>query len=182
MEQRPRRSAASATKQARIDWEAVERDYRTGKFTLRELAEKHGCTHQAIDKRAKKHAWTKDLNDVIRQATDAALVAEMVASSGQAVANTVIAVAEMNKQIIIGQRKRIAQLQEDAAVAKEKLIALADTVADIREAGVLVSAMEGLSRISKTLTEQERLIYKLDDDSSTTTTQKRVVVEFRGAE
>lgn len=178
----PRKSAASATQRAQIDWEAVERDYRIGKFTLRELAEKHGCTHQAIDKRAKKHAWTKDLNDVIRQATDAALVAEMVASSGQAVATTVIAVAEMNKQVILGQRKRITQLQEDAEIAKDKLIALADTVSDIREAGVLVSAIEGLARISKTLTEQERLVYKLDDDSGTTTTQKRVVLEFRGAE
>lgn len=42
-----------------IDWEAVERDYRTGAFTDRQLGTKHGCSHTAIQKRAKVGEWKK---------------------------------------------------------------------------------------------------------------------------
>ena len=36
---------AKSERRRRIDWEAVERDYRAGKLTLREMADKHGCTN-----------------------------------------------------------------------------------------------------------------------------------------
>lgn len=93
------------------DWDAVERDYRTGKFTLRELATKHGGTHQAIAKRAKDKGWVKDLTEEIRRATNAKLVAKLVdaevAKSGQAVANTIAVAAEVNTGIILGHRNRV---------------------------------------------------------------------------
>ena len=44
-----------------VDWEAVERDYRAGIKTLRAMAEEHGITHGAINKRAKRDMWTRDL-------------------------------------------------------------------------------------------------------------------------
>lgn len=99
----------------RTDWEAVERDYRTGKFTLRELATKYECTHQAIGNQIKRHKWTQDLSLAIKQATDAKLVNELVAKSGQDVANTVQAAAELNKQVILSHRaglKRITSIQQ----------------------------------------------------------------------
>lgn len=43
-----------------IDWNAVERDYRTGAFSLRELAERHRCSHSAIANFAGRHGWTRD--------------------------------------------------------------------------------------------------------------------------
>ena len=113
-----RRSAAPG-KRRKVDYEALERDYRTGKFTLRELAEKHNLSHQAIAKRAKPQGWTQDLGEQIRQATSAKLVANLVnqevARSGQAVANTVLVAAEINTQVILGHRKglnRITRIKE----------------------------------------------------------------------
>ena len=113
-----RRSAAPG-KRRKVDYEALERDYRTGKFTLRELAEKHDLSHQAIAKRAKTQGWTQDLGEQIRQATSAKLVANLVnqevARSGQAVANTVLVAAEINTQVILGHRKglnRITRIKE----------------------------------------------------------------------
>jgi predicted DNA-binding protein YlxM (UPF0122 family) len=44
-----------------IDWDAMARDYRTAKFTLREIAAKHGVSHQAIAKRAKAKEWKQVL-------------------------------------------------------------------------------------------------------------------------
>lgn len=99
-----------------IDWDAIARDYRLGQFTLRELAEKYGCSHQAIAKRAKEHGWTQDLGEQIKQATNAKLVANLVnqqvASGGQAVANVVLAAAEINTNVILGHRKGLNEITQ----------------------------------------------------------------------
>ena len=99
--------AVSANRK-RVDWEAVERDFRTGKFTQRELADKYGVTHGAVGKRARDHGWQKDLTAEIRQATNAKLVQELVskevAKGSQEVSNTVLAAAEINKNVILAHR------------------------------------------------------------------------------
>lgn len=41
------------------DWCAVERDYRTGSLSLREMSLKHGCSHSAIANRAGRNGWTR---------------------------------------------------------------------------------------------------------------------------
>lgn len=64
----------------RTDWDAVERDYRTGKFTLRELEEKHGVFNSSIARKAKKDGWTQDLRIAIRQATNAKLAGDLVSN------------------------------------------------------------------------------------------------------
>ena len=43
-----------------IDWEAVERDYRAGILSVREIGAKCGCTHTAINKRAKAEGWERE--------------------------------------------------------------------------------------------------------------------------
>ena len=103
--------AAPARKRA--DWEAVERDYRTGRFTLRELEAKHGPNNATIGRRADREGWTKDLSDAIRQATNAKVIAATVqqecSSAQQNAAVTVLAAAELGKQVILGQRSRVGQ-------------------------------------------------------------------------
>ena len=42
-----------------IDWVAIEVDYRAGVKPLRLMAEEHGITHGAINKRAKRDCWTR---------------------------------------------------------------------------------------------------------------------------
>lgn len=44
-----------------IDWEAIERDYRAGLKTLRQIADEHSITHAAVNKRAKIQGWSRDL-------------------------------------------------------------------------------------------------------------------------
>lgn len=103
----------------RVDWDAVERDYRTGKFTQRELADKYGVVHGAIGKQARAKGWQKDLSEEIRQATNARLVGELVsnevAKNSQEVAKTVLVAAEANAQVILGHRtglQRITKIKE----------------------------------------------------------------------
>lgn len=161
------RNAAEGVAKRKTDWEAVERDYRTGNFTLRELATKHGPSHQAIAKQAKNNAWSQDLSIAIKQATNAKLVDEMVAKEvakgGQAVANTVLAVAELNKQVILSHRSRLTDLADAVDFAKGVLLTVGQSVADIREAATLVQAVNGLASATKTLIDKEREAYTLND-------------------
>lgn len=62
------------TKRKKIDWEAVERDYRVGQLSLRALATKHDTTPGAISKKAKANSWTQDASQEVRERTRAALL------------------------------------------------------------------------------------------------------------
>jgi len=55
-----------ATPRKQVDWEAIERDYRAGILSLREIAQPHGVTEGAIRKRAKRDLWERDLEAKIR--------------------------------------------------------------------------------------------------------------------
>jgi hypothetical protein len=59
-----------------VDWERIELDYRVGNRSSRELAEMHGVSHVAINKRAKVRGWSRDLSPRIQARSD-----ELVASS-----------------------------------------------------------------------------------------------------
>lgn len=103
---------APATKKTkRHDWEAIERDYRTGKFSLRELEAKHGAAASEISRRARRPGkeWTKDLAEAVKQATDAALIRELTTEAQENTTAVVLAVAEVNKQVILRHRSDIAQ-------------------------------------------------------------------------
>ena len=62
-----------------IDWERIEVDYRAGIKTLRDIAEEHKITHGAINKRAKRDGWVRDLTAKI-QAKAAELVSRSAVS------------------------------------------------------------------------------------------------------
>jgi L-amino acid N-acyltransferase YncA len=49
-----------------VDWELIEKDYRAGLKTLRQIADERGVSHVAIAKRAKKFGWVRDLSEKIQ--------------------------------------------------------------------------------------------------------------------
>jgi hypothetical protein len=53
--------ATGRRKQARStpDWIAVERDYRAGQLSLRQLAAKHRCSHSGVANKARRENWTR---------------------------------------------------------------------------------------------------------------------------
>ena len=52
------------------DWEAIESAYRAGLLSIREIASQHGITHGAINKRAKRDGWERDLKAKIKAKAD----------------------------------------------------------------------------------------------------------------
>lgn len=65
---------------AQPDWERIELEYRAGIKTLRQIADENGITHGAINKRAKRDGWERDLSAKIHAKADA-LVSRAVVSS-----------------------------------------------------------------------------------------------------
>lgn len=63
-----------------IDWEAVERDYRAGVLSLREIGGAHGVTHGAIRKRAERDGWTRDLAARVQARADELVSRAMVST------------------------------------------------------------------------------------------------------
>lgn len=116
---------AKATKRRTIDWDAVERDFRTGKFTLRELGSAHKVSHVSIYERSKNHEWKQDLTEQIRLATNALLVQDLVNSETNAAyqeANTAIQIgAEVAKQVILGHRTDLKSTRNVAADLLQEL-------------------------------------------------------------
>lgn len=45
------------------DWELIEKDWRTGQFSNRELSDLYGPTHSFIARKAREKGWKKDLID-----------------------------------------------------------------------------------------------------------------------
>lgn len=63
------------------DWEKIELDYRAGVKTLRQIAEEHGISHVAINKRAKKDGWSRDLSWKIAARAEDLVTKEVVTKS-----------------------------------------------------------------------------------------------------
>jgi len=154
-------SAKAEGKRRRIDWEAVERDYRTGKFTLRELEAKHRAGYAKISARAKREGWTKDLADVVRQATKAALIAEVAtarATEGQNEATSVVlAAAELNKQVILQHR---AELRTARALAMDLLAEVQSQRLLAADKELLAQLLAGEAEDIKQVADAQRVVHK----------------------
>ena len=140
----PPKSIKSAPKGAigvpakvKADWQAIERDYRTGQFTLRELESKHGANNATISRRAAKSGWTQDLSVAIRQATNANLIAAIVqeksSDAQQSAANTVLAAAEVNSQVILKHRTGLGRLTAIKSKLLEQIEQAASNMEDLAE-------------------------------------------------
>ena len=134
------------TKRKKIDWEAVERDYRVGQLSLRALATKHDTTPGAISKKAKANSWTQDASQEVRERTRAALLTaprkeqeseetpngNSVSSDGNAPTPADIETAVQTNLQVIGRHRRdiakghslvsmLFQQLEEAATHREEI-------------------------------------------------------------
>lgn len=181
---KPTRAAKGA------DWDAIERDYRTGRFTFRELEAKHGVPNTTIMRRQKRDGWSADLSKAVRQATNAALIQAQVqqecSDAQQNAATTVLAAAEVNKQVILGHRKHVASaialasgLMDELRMlgtAKEDLERLAEivggddpeemlrTIRKVTSVHTKVSSVKTLADAIDKLMRAERLAFGIDDE------------------
>jgi hypothetical protein len=177
-----------ADKRKKIDWEAVEREYRAGQLSIREIGREYGVSAPAITKKAKKERWNRDLSNQVRKAVNAKLVNTEVNKSNASVneAEVVEAAAERGAEVIRLHRKDInhgrtlvgllmGQLEEAATNRDEIEDAIEDETAgdsNVKRRNQMLRAVSlpghagtirDLSTAMKNLIALERQAFNLDE-------------------
>jgi hypothetical protein len=152
---------------APVDWESVERDYRAGMLSVREIARHAGVDEKAIRKRAKAKGWERDLTDKVRKQVRAALVRNEVRSEVRteddlrteeeivdAAAAQVVTLIREHRSDIRAQRATLDTLRQelDAAMTAGNLPLSART-----------AILKDLSAVLKNLIPLERQAFNLDN-------------------
>jgi hypothetical protein len=179
---------------AKIDWEAVELDYRTGVKTLRTMAGEHGCAESAIRKKAKEQDWSRDLEEKVRQRAQEKVRKEEVRKRVRteiepSERQQIEVMAEVQSDIILSHRKDIQRSRtlamslldevEDQTMRRELYEKLGELLYAPDEngkdklheiylkvigSGGRIDSMKKLADTLKTLVALEREAYGLGDD------------------
>lgn len=112
-----------------VDWEAVERDYRAGIKTLRQMADEHGVSHVAITKHATKNGWSRDLQAKIKAK------AEEKVTKAQVTSLVTVETKLRDQQIVEANAEIVAQA--DLANRKDVLAALEVSRSQLAEVAAL---------------------------------------------
>jgi len=138
-----------------VDWEAIEREYRTGQHSIAEIGRHFDISHPAILKRAKRDGWTRNLAAKVREAVTAKLVtSEVTGAAGQretieAAAARVVQVVREHRKDIGSGRSIVRNLFAELAEASERHDELEDDIvaetADDARAGRRTAMLRAVS-------------------------------------
>lgn len=102
------------------DWADIEMSYRAGRETLRAIAERNGITHGAINKRAKRDGWVRDLAGKIQAKTEMLVSKDAVSKTVSK--DTRIAERDLVDANALLQATRILEQRKDV-VKSRRLVA-----------------------------------------------------------
>ncbi len=159
----------------KIDWEAVEKEYRSGQVSNVMLGEKHGVSEGAIRKRAREGGWQKDLAATVQKRIKEELVRDEVRTEVRDTNATdreiIEQAAATGAQVVRTHRKDI---RTAAQLAAGMLAELQEPDSELKlnqRAGIL----RDLSVVQKNLITLERQAYNLDEASSEESYEDRLV-------
>lgn len=170
------------------DWEKIEKLYRLGQLSVREIARQQGVNASSITRRAEKAGWVRDCSEEVRRQTQAALICspQRVSPSREDIA----VAARTNVEVIQSHRRDIArardivfrlfeelgdQTQDSPGLMQATAQLAATGVIDERQAQALARAASlpsrsaiarDLSGALKNLVPLERQAYNLDEVTS----------------
>jgi hypothetical protein len=127
------------------DWERIEADYRAGILSVREIAASQGITHGAIQKRAKRDGWVRDLSGKIAAKANALVatceVATQVATEKAATDKLIIdANAQVIAQVRLTHRSDIARARKLCMSLLQEIEVETDNVDLFEQLGELLRA------------------------------------------
>ena len=159
---------AKAPKKTKPDWEAIEREYRAGQLSIREIGSQYGVSDTAIRKRAKAAGWTRDLASKVRNAVREKLVRDGSQPQRADDEKIIEGAAARGFEVITSHRKDLQQLHGLKRVLMDRLAVVlhggtpeGPCLGDKESPGDL---LEKLSRISARLIPLERQAHNLDED------------------
>lgn len=172
------------------DWEAIEREYRAGILSVREIAAPAGITEGAIRKKAKAQGWERNLAAKVQEKVRNELVRSEVRSAYrestereiiEQAASTVVQVVRVHRGRIGRQTELVDLLTEQLVAVAGKREDFEDEIEDMtaddksgeRRARLMkaialpthASTAVNLANALKTLIGLERQAYSIKDDS-----------------
>lgn len=109
----------------KTDWEGIERDYRPGLLSIREVAKLHNVSDTAIRKRAKAEGWERDLTARVAEKVRTELVRAEVRKEHSANPQTeqeiVDSAAAQVVQVVRSHRGNIKRMNDIALSLLEEL-------------------------------------------------------------
>jgi len=156
----------------RIDWETVEREYRAGQLSLREIGRLCGVSEGMIRKRAKAEGWERDLAAKVKEAVRTKLVRNDGTQDGTQPQRTEAEIVEgaalRGLAVVTSHRRDLEQLHGLKRVLATRLSqhlhgepTEGPCLGDKESPGDL---LEKLSRITARLIPLERQAHNLDAD------------------
>lgn len=179
-----------------VDWERIETDYRAGIKTLRDIANEHDISHVAINKRAKRDGWVRDLTAKIQakaaELVNKSLVTKSVTKEKRILESEVITANAVNNATIeLKQRSDVTFGREMITSLIQELKEQIDNRADLEDLGEMmrnpdaygndklndqykkvisfagrVDNAKKLAEANKVQIELERRVYKIDTETS----------------
>jgi len=144
-----------------VDWEGVERDYRAGILTLRQISDAYGTSHVSVFNRAKKEGWDRDLAAKIAAKAEALLNKQNLNEKiNDSLSERQI--VESNAQVVaivaLAHRRDIKGLRDLAARYKDELEECED---DLQKRAAILKT---LTDVQTRLIQTEREAYGMDRD------------------
>ena len=178
------KAAANDGSKPATDWEAIEREYRAGQISVHQIARENAVSHTAINKRAKRDGWTRDLSGKVRQEVSARLVSSEVSTihpreAIEAAAQRGVALVREHRQDIGTNRSAVTKLISELHSTIEHIDEIEDAIEDEtagdkdgkRRARMLAAVAlpsraaiaNSLAQALKTLIPLERQAFNLDE-------------------
>jgi hypothetical protein len=167
-----------ATKRKVLDWEAIEREYRAGLLSIREIARQFKCSDGAIRKRAKESNWKRDLSAKVRKRAHEKLVRSEVRTSNvddeaiiEEASNRIVEIQRLQRNDINALRELEASLISEIKSNPTKLY-ITQYQGQIVEKEVGLTAAErsqaanNLANVQHKRIALERQAYGMDDEGS----------------
>ncbi|QJQ93924.1 MULTISPECIES: hypothetical protein [Halomonadaceae] len=99
----------------RYDWEAIQAEYRTGRFSLAQLSQRHGPNRASISRKASAEGWQKDLTGAVQQRTREKLSRPESAPPDAPDVEIIEAAASENATIVRGHREILTRWRSIAS-------------------------------------------------------------------
>jgi hypothetical protein len=126
-----------------IDWELIQREYRLGQKSLRQIAAEFAVQPSAISRRAKKDGWVQDKSHEVRAISEAQL---LLSNTGKATEKAtpsridIEAAAQARTDLILAHRRDIPAARKLAMAMFTELQLQTDGIELLKQLGELIHA------------------------------------------
>jgi hypothetical protein len=126
-------------KKITTDWESIEKEFRLGQKSVRMIADIHGISHTAINKKAKKYGWVQNKAADVKALTEAGLIGFQEGVSKKVSTPTpeeIEIAAQTNIQVITSHRKSIKNSLNLVSILSAQLKEAAENRDEIEEQAI----------------------------------------------